>query len=317
MEGELPLRAGGQVGGLNFSVSVPGPEWLERFDGAMEFAPVTSDSGFELRLITHQHLQALEPLPVPWESLSQRGRVDDWCSEDFLAFAPPDAMFLVDRRRRQAIIYYESPKRVPMWDRCAPFRVALGFLGPLDGHHLVHSAALELKGKAILLVGQGGSGKSSTALVALNPESEFGFLSEDYTFVDEAENRVSPCFASFKVFPEAKERLPWLEQGQLLGEQMGKECRVLDREKLAKPCLLAAIVWPDRTSSEPISKVSKILALRKMAPSTLFQNPNPGQRDFQALTKLCRELPCFTLGLGDGPDAREVELRLRRLLDET
>ena len=47
-----------------------------------------------------------------------------------------------------------------------------------------------------------------------------------------------------------------------------------------------------------VQSVSPMTALKALAPSTLLQLPGAGQASFQAMARLVRQVPCYTLALG-------------------
>lgn len=315
LEGTLPASQVVELGTLRIRWAAPDESWLELLGAALNHSSPSEASGeVEIRLFSQSELELLPPLPVEVAEVKERGRLDDWCTPEFLAVAPMSSIHLADRRRGQALVYYCGQEDIPLWDRCAPFRLVLGFLAPARGHQLLHAAATALGGQGVLLVGRGGSGKSSSALVSLGPDSRWTFLSEDYTLLDQATLTVRPLYRSFKVDPTVLERMPWLRRGEMLGVVDGKECRLLPPELELPPTRCRVLVWPDRQQREPTLELSAIAALKKLAPSTLFQNPNARAEDFKAMASLCRQLPCRTLGLGDSPAPSLVEERLKETL---
>lgn len=316
LDGKLPVARHLAFGSLGVIWEAPDGDWSEFFGRAL---PMLSEGAADLqiRVFDRSRLSLLPPLPINLREASERGRLDTWCTPDFLAVAPPSSLFLADRTCGRGLLFYDDIDSVPIWDLCAPFRLLLGFLGPLKEHHLLHGAAVSRDGNSLLLVGPGGSGKSSTALAALNPRSSFNFITEDYAVVElKSVPQVHPFFRSTKVVASTLERMPWLADLPLLGEQQGKECRRIPLDRPLEGGQMVGIVWPDRSCEEALRPVTPGTAARALAPSTLFQNPNSGKDDFRAMTQLCKTVPCFRLGLGDSPGPAELELRLDQILKE-
>lgn len=311
LEGKLAHGARFACGDLAISVETPGLEWTELLTRALSHESEEMPR-LHLRVISREQLPLLPPFPLALAKESSRGRIPEWCDEEFLAVGAPYALFLVDRGAARALVFYDRLSAVPTWDLCAPFRIPLGFLLPRFGYHLVHGAAVHTDQGGCLLVGKGGSGKSSTALVALSPDSRLGFLGEDYLLVEEANTTVHPFYRSLKVDSRGLERMPWLAGFETVGEQDQKSCRLVPRSLLAERSRMRVLLWPDRGSLTPFTPIPRGTALRKFAPSSLFQNPNAGPEDFRALVSLGRELESFGMGLGDSPSA---ELVARRILD--
>lgn len=312
----LPHTRCARLGQLRLKWSCPDPTWGALVEGTVLSGPPLADADFEVRLFGREMLPLLPPLPIQLPKVSERGRVEEWCTPDFLTVAPPNSLILADRTVGRALVFYSALPDVPIWDLCAPLRVPLGFLGPSRNLHLLHGAAVQKDKQALLLVGKGGSGKSSTALACLDPAGPFEFITEDYAAVETEKLEVHPLYRSTKVDDSAYQRMPWLQQLQPLGRQEGKDCRVLSPEHPAQGGQLRALVWPDREFGQAMSRLSTAQALKALAPSTLFQNPNSAKGDFKAMVALCRRLPCFRLGLADSPNPTEVQQRLGSLLRE-
>ncbi|MFA5504390.1 MAG: hypothetical protein WC314_04215 [Vulcanimicrobiota bacterium] len=306
------------VGSHALLLDCPDDSWMEALSrGFWKISQeLEGDSPFHIRVIGRSDLERLPPFPLTLAQESVRGRIEPWCTDDFLAVGTLGGLFLADRPRGRAVLYYAAPSSIPIWDLCAPLRTALGFLLPAQGYHLLHGAAVSFQGSACLLVGKGGSGKSSSALSALNPGSSLEFVSEDYTLVESESLTVHPLYRSFKVGSAGFTRMPYLERFEKLGEQDQKICSLLDGSLSPKPARLKAVLWPDLHEPTLLGPIPRATALLKLAPSTLFQNPNARREDFQALAALCRRLDSYCLGLGRQPSFEVVEKSLQGLLGE-
>lgn len=301
-----------RMGATSVGVEVYGDAWLEPLREGFTAPQRWSDEPVEIavKVVGRPQLESLPPFPVALDKKASRGRIASLCDELSLAVASPHGMCLADRRQRRALVYYERPETVPTWDRCAPLRVALGFLGPVHGVHLLHGAVVTRGASGLLLVGPGGSGKTSSSLACLREGSSLGFLAEDYTAVEESSLRALPLYRSFKVGCQGLQRMPWLEGYHRLGEQDGKGCFLLPSERLSGAVALSGVVWPDLEGPPTVLPIGKAEALKRLAPSSLMQNPNAGAGDFRALASLCRRLPSYRMGLSDHPAPDLVEQRL-------
>lgn len=306
-----------RLGSCKVGVEVYGEGWLEPMTTGLHGVSPWLEDGveFSIKVVGRPQLEQLPTFPVEIDQDSSRGRIEPLCDENCLAVAPPHGMHLADRQEGRALVYYEQPEAIPTWDRCAPLRTVLGFLGPQRGLHLLHGAVVTRDGSGLLLIGPGGSGKTSSALATLREGSRLGFLAEDYTAVEEASLSALPLYRSFKVGAQGLQRMPWLSSYESLGEQDGKGCFLLPAERLSGPVSLIGIVWPDLRGPGGLTTIGRAEALRRLAPSSLMQNPNAGALDFRALADLCRRLPSYRMGLSDHPAAGEVEQRLTHAFD--
>jgi hypothetical protein len=298
------------------SVELPGPEWKEPLSECLVPArcQAAQSADIEIRLASRAQLPLLPSFPEH-DVMSTRGRIERLCREDFMAVVTaPQTLSLADLRSAKALVYCSDPDHLAVWERTSPFRATLGFLAPPLGFHMLHSAAVGHRGQALLLVGKGGSGKSSSALASLCPQSRLEFLSEDYTLIEESSLTVHPFYGSFKVDGKGLQRMPWLDAFPELGRLEEKHCRSIPARRVASPSRLRAIVWPDRSWPGELEPLSRFEALVRMAPNCLLQNPNSSARDLRLLAHLCRQLPSFKLGLAASPTAAEVESRLLGVL---
>ena len=198
--------------------------------------------------------------------------------------------------------------RIPAWEQAGPLRRILHWWASAWGGQLVHVAAVGDETGGVLLVGRGGSGKSTTALSCLG--TQVGYLADDYCLVDpSAGPRVYSLYASGKANRGSIARLKrlqaafaqsslWEETKQILFLGPGTGWEVVSSAPLR------AIVLPQIVPTGPASlaPASKGETLRALAPSTLFQMPGERGPALQRLTTLVQQLPCWSLRLGPDPD---------------
>src|SRR5919108_663718 len=101
---------------------------------------------------------------------------------------------------------------LPYWDYTAPFRHLLSWWLDAEGFRHVHGGAVGTAEGGVLLVGPGGSGKSTTALASLLDE-RLRYAGDDYVAVGSGPApAVHSLYCSGKVHPEDLSRLRLLEQ---------------------------------------------------------------------------------------------------------
>jgi hypothetical protein len=168
----------------------------------------------------------------------------------------------------------------------------------------VHAGAVGNQTGSVLLAGQGGSGKSTTALACLN--SPLFYISDDYCLLtNEPEPYVYSLYNSAKLEADNMHRLPHLVRLVSNSDRLAEEKALLFLqqhlpEKVITGLPVRAILLP-HVSGRPetrLSPASSIAGLKALAPSTIFQLPGAGQRTFQALTRFVKQVPCYNLELG-------------------
>jgi len=165
--------------------------------------------------------------------------------------------------------------RLRIEERARPFPVALQAWLQTRGVVTVHAAAVACEGRAALIVGDSGSGKSTTALACA--AAGFGFLGDDQVAITRDEGRavVHSLFASARVdgtVDSVEEAVPYTvhpaptEEGKALVLFSDSGTTVLRSAALA--AIIVASVVPEAESAlEPAGAKE---ALRAMVPSTML-----------------------------------------------
>jgi hypothetical protein len=230
------------------------------------------------------------------------------------------ALSLVDLGTDRAWYWVADPAALPYWERAAPIRQILHWWMATRGHQQVHSGAVGTPDGGVLLVGKGGSGKSTCALVSL--VSELRYAGDDYTMVSvEPLPWVHSMFSSGKVDPENLWRVPHLEPALSNAEYLATEKAVVfvDQHFSDRPIdgfPLRAIVLPTITGGPHTRAIptSPAAALAALAPSTVFQLHTAGGEALRYMARLVREVPAYVLELG--VEVSEIPGVILALLDD-
>jgi hypothetical protein len=217
-----------------------------------------------------------------------------------------------DRASQTAAFCVADPGDLPHWERSSPFRQLLAWFFRARGMHLLHGAAVGGPDAGLLLVGRGGSGKSSSALACLEwPEPGLGVAGDDYCVVSQG-----PPARAWSLYRTAK--VGWSQLGwfpRLSAVVVNRDAP--DDEKallmLGPPrtpavtpeVVIDAIVVPTVTAPGPtgLEPVGKGAALQALAPSSMFQLAGPNAHDFRELAELVAGRPAWRLSLGGEPRA--------------
>lgn len=205
----------------------------------------------------------------------------------------------------QALLWVRDAQALAVQHHGAPLLVVFAAWANSHGLRLVHAGCVGTDRGAVLLVGKGGAGKSTTCLLCA--EAGLDYLSDDYCLVG-----LKPVPTAFSLYCSGKLHrhiLPSFPRLAALAVDPGAN------DPSTKPVIylrqdhgyavtsqrpLRAIVVPTVTGrpETTFERTSAAQALLALAPSTLFQLPNSGNGAFQSLTQLVRTLPCFRLNLG-------------------
>lgn len=210
-----------------------------------------------------------------------------------------------DETTSKAWFWCQNVHELPFWEKAAPFRQILHWWLPVRGALLLHAAAVGFAEGGVLLVGAGGSGKSTSALSCL--KSALQYAGDDYVAVGlEPEPRVLSLFSSGKLDPDHATLLPHLPAPTFAGGGELEEKSVFyvgERfpERMSRGFPLRAIIAPRIQGDEPrLSPLPAPQALAALAPSTLLQLVPGGQDALSAMAKLIGRIPAFRLEIG-GP----------------
>lgn len=261
--------------------------------------------------------------PPPWLATApaQRGALAGYEAGNYLAAFDAEAGLLCafDLARGVALYWLRDQARMPDHERSAPLRLIFHWWLRRHNCHLVHAGAVGSPTGGLLLVGRGGTGKSTSTMACIG--SGLGFLADDYCLVVPR-----PTPHVFSLYSSARlnaDSLAWLPQlaplvANAARPTEAKACLYLHERRpadLLGACPLRAVLLPQvGTGPVGLRPVSSATALRALAPSTIFQLSGADGVTFSSLAELVGRLPCFTLQLG--PDLRSVPVTLAALLDQ-
>ncbi len=219
-----------------------------------------------------------------------------------------NSLSMLDREKGVALFWTRTARDLPSHARGAPFRTIFGWW--LESHErvLVHAGAVAKQNRAVLLIGPGGSGKSTVALLCL--KAGWQYLADDYCIIDLSETNLSPRV--FSLYQTAKISRDWwprlrildasnsepFDDKQLffLGENFPDR---IDSSASCRGCLLPVVANRGDTRIVPATKGE---AVRALAPSSIFQNavaPNPA---FRRIGEFISQVPVANLELGESLD---------------
>jgi hypothetical protein len=233
----------------------------------------------------------------------------------------PDTLSTLAAGDGAAWFWVRDAVRLPSWDRAAPLRHLLSWWLGHRGCQQVHGGAVGTESGGVLLVGRGGSGKSTATLATLL-EPQLRYAGDDYVALAAGpEPWIHSLYCSGKLHPDHLSRLPHLGPALANSDRLNEEKAIffIDRAfggQVISGFPLRAVVVP-RISAEPGARVvpaSRASALTALAPSTIFQLHPPQREALETMAQLVAQVPAFTLEMG--PDVSAVPAAIRRLLEE-
>lgn len=255
--------------------------------------------------------------------IGPRGELVDIHGGDVLATYIPDTrlMSVVDLAHNRAFYWKSDTSDPPYYESCSPFRTLLHGWMRSRGRHFVHGAAVGYADGGVMMVGKGGSGKSTSALSCLS--SSLQYAGDDYCIVsgNKADGyEIHSLYCTAKLVEERNlEAFPDLAGNVLNPERVTDEKVALSlygfrSSKLLRQFPLRAILLPvitggGETSILPCSAHDAMMAL---APTSVSQLPFSDVTDLRYLAEVTRSVPTYRLLLGTRLD--EVPLKIEELL---
>lgn len=195
-----------------------------------------------------------------------------------------------------------NPSQLTPSARAAPLRSLLHWVLGSKGIQLVHAASVGTEEGAVLLTGKGGSGKSTTALLAAR--AGVSYLGDDYVAISDAPVPVVySLYASAKVVPDDAARHQDLIVERLL--PTGTDKAVLDvgaigTDVLLRSAPLVAVLAPtvcDAAHSR-LATIDEATLRRAASFTTLSQLPGAGQQTQDRIDAVLARVPGHELRLG-------------------
>lgn len=215
-----------------------------------------------------------------------------------------DVLSALDLSQNVALYWTRNAKHLPQWEIGSPLRLILHWWLRPHGLQLVHAGAVGRLEGGVLLVGKGGSGKSTTALTCLH--SDLQYLSDDYCLIS-----TDPVSAAYNLYNTGKvkedniSRVPHLKQFISNIDRLDQEKALFFLNKSMPHKLVAnfplkAVLIPRVTGKVDtlLTPASATASIRALMLSTMKQLAGSGPATVQMVKSLVEQVPSFYLELG-------------------
>ena len=248
-------------------------------------------------------------------------------SEDgrYVYFGRPQLQTVLDRVAGTITGSVGSASRLTLYDVGRPLHSELLLFHHDQGLLPVHAGFVARGGDGVLLAGPGGSGKSTTSVMC--HLAGFAYLADDYVAVEwRGDNSVHghSIYNSTHIEPEHLQRFPQAITSTAVSGTLTREDKSLiilsqaDAGGFSGEARIRVLGLP-RVAHKPhttVRRASKVEALLRLAPSSLFLMPYAGmsRTGFQRLNDLVNAVPAYWLELGE--DLQEIPGVVDALLNE-
>jgi hypothetical protein len=212
---------------------------------------------------------------------------------------------VLDAGEAKAWFWTPGPASMASWDWAAPLRSILHWWLGAHGIMQVHGGAIGTAEGGVLVVGRGGSGKSTAALSSL--AAGLRYAGDDFVAI-----ATQPTAWVHSLYCSGKLDAGHLERFARLPATVANPVRADDEKAIVyadeafpgSPIAgfrLRAVLVPRVVAQEPETRVvpiSATAALTALAPSTIFQLYPPQANALAEMAALVRAVPCFSLELG-------------------
>jgi len=226
------------------------------------------------------------------------------------------AWLIHDRAAGRAVIWAGDVAAVPEWVIYDQIRNLLHLLAAGEGWGLLHAAALRHAGAGLLLTGPSGAGKSTTTAASLR--GGFDTAGDDFVLVTDGPGQpeAQAIFDTIKLTDRSLDLLP--ELTALIRNPLRRiEDKALVHLSEVAPARFASgfplhAILHCRVSGVPESRIAPCapaLALKALAPSTVFLLRDRHEEIFRRCAALSRRLPTHAFAIGTDLDAAVACLR--------
>jgi hypothetical protein len=246
---------------------------------------------------------ALPPPAWSWDEYAARGELHAGGSGRVRAafVLAYRAFSIFDPAARTALFAIPDARELPLSEIGSPLLAIFYWIMQQQGIQLAHAAAVGMPQGGVLLVGKGGSGKSTAALACLG--SALHYLADDYCLLAaEPAPYAYSLYNSGKLDDNSLRLLPHLAGSSANPERPPGEKALFyiypqQAAQVADAFPLRALLLPRVAAHAGLTPASPMSALRALAPSTIFQLSWAGVDSFAALAALVKRLPCYYLDL--------------------
>lgn len=253
-------------------------------------------------------IAAIEPLPWPAEAYRACGEIAGYSDGRYYIRldVPMDALTVLDVETGRAAYLNRNPRALPTYEWAGPLRWLIQRLAVEHDMVFAHAAAVARPGRAAVIAGARGAGKSTTTLACY--AAGFDYLGDDRCLLSGSPRpRVFSVYSTAKVFAGDANQFAIADLGRVAIQPQrdddGKILIPLDRiarERVVGAADIGCILIPKRDGSarSGFRRAEPAEAVRLLVAEIVGQSPVTAARSLALATRICRDLPIFVLDAG-------------------
>lgn len=208
-----------------------------------------------------------------------------------------DSLYILDRLNRRILIWVPSYENFPFWAKATPFRIPFSWIASENEGEMIHCAAFEFEGHGVLLAGDGGRGKTTTAINAALDGAKI--LGEDFILYMKDD--------VFAVYTKAKIH-PGVHLDHLIAKGLQVPVAIPEQKTIIslriqpfsmietfRPTILYFPGISTTNTPTEIVKISRGLALREFATPSFIGLQGAGAKSLDKHSRLVRSLDSWSL----------------------
>lgn len=242
--------------------------------------------------------------PPPWDASAyqQSGLVKGFNTDTIQTFfcMGTSTLTIINHETQEAFYWIRSWSQVPDYEKAAPFKLIFHNWLRHHNKHLVHAGCIGWGDQAALLIGPGGTGKSTLSLLGLM--SGAIYLSDDYCIVSQDDEGVvaHTLYCTGKIGQDTLTLFPLLQTSFAPYHYLSTYKEIYNFLPLMAPTpkslRLRTIILPSHSNPQiQLKALSKKVAVQSLIPNTLFQLIPCESQDYQYLKQCIEQCDCFSL----------------------
>jgi hypothetical protein len=303
------------IGGINLQLKFAGEALMPLIMPAISHLLISSeiiDSEYMIEIWDSESTNSDFPeAPCAIDDIQLRGEIKGLKSNRYETafFTHAHMLTLLDHDQKKGIICFADNKNIPAFELACPLRGLLSWILRRNNIIMLHAAAVGTADGCILIGGNSGAGKSSTALRCL--VGGLNYLGDDISAIS-IKNRIPEVYSIYSSGKSLSKDLPIFPQlfkslHSHHEEEYEKEIfffnTAFDSQLKERGRLLAVIIPHQNPLLEiGFESLSIATALSVIGSSTKLLLPDAGNEVFHALSTVLHSIPCFQFNLGSNPE---------------
>ncbi len=296
------------IGDRVWRLEFAGSALFELLSPALEHLAVPEQAhAVRVRLFDSESTGVPMPAP-PWgqDGYGPRGEIEGSNNDDFFAVFQQgvDILHLYDVVAGESIYWTPTWRAIPYWERSFPLRSVIHRWSAHQEFQPIHAGAVGTDGEGVLIVGRGGSGKSTSTLACL--EGGLQYAGDDYVLLETGEApKVHSLYGTAKLVPDNLHRFPRLQSLVANADRLDEEKALLflggsHGGQLVRQLAIRAILIPCVTGlrDSTLVKTTPMAGALAIAPTTILQLLGDSHGVMRKVSGLARQVPTYQLRAG-------------------